>query len=30
MQQLATKDYNQKELILDGRIVINGKKKAGT
>ena len=30
MQQLDTKDYDQKELILDGYIIINGMKKDGT
>jgi hypothetical protein len=29
MQQLATKDYDRKELILDGWIIINGNKKEG-
>ena len=29
MQQLATKDYKQKELILDGWIIINGRNKPG-
>jgi hypothetical protein len=28
IQQLATKDYDRKELILDGWIIINGKEKA--
>jgi hypothetical protein len=30
MQQLATKDYDRKELILDGWIISNEKKKVGT
>jgi hypothetical protein len=30
MQQLANKDYDRKEFILDGWIIINGKKKEGT
>jgi hypothetical protein len=30
IQQLATKDYDRKELSLDGWIITNGKKKAGT
>jgi hypothetical protein len=30
MQHLATKDYDQKELILNGWIIINGKKKEVT
>jgi hypothetical protein len=30
MKQLATKNYDRKELILDGWIIINGKKNEKT
>jgi hypothetical protein len=30
MQQISTKDYDRKELILDGWIIIDGEKKAET